>query len=63
MKDNHIETGLLWKREEPVLPHNRILALNRYQSLEKKYQKKQDFAFLYRKQIDESRRKEGSQGS
>ena len=28
IRDNHIETGLLWKKDEPVLPYNRILAIN-----------------------------------
>ena len=37
IKNNRIETGLLWKREEPVLTHNGTLALNRYQS-QKKFQ-------------------------
>ena len=53
IKSNHIETGLLWKREEPVLTHNGTLALNRYKS-QKKFQKKQDFTLFYRKQIDEN---------
>ena len=53
IKNNRIETGLLWKREELVLTDNGTLALNRYQS-QKKFQKKQDFTLLYRKQIDES---------
>ena len=39
IKSNRIETGLLWKREEPVVTHNGTLALNRYQS-QKKFQKK-----------------------
>ena len=53
IKNNRIETGLLWKREEPDLTHNGTLALNRYQS-QKKFQKKQDFTLLYQKQIDEN---------
>ena len=53
IRDNHIETGLLWKKDEPVLPYNRILALNRFHSLEKKFRKNPDFANLYSKQIDE----------
>ena len=53
IRDNHIETGLLWKKDEPVLPYNRILALNRFHSLEKKIRKNPDFANLYSKQIDE----------
>ena len=53
IKNNGLETGLLWKREEPVLTHNGILALNRYQS-QKKFHKKQDFPLLYWKQIDEN---------
>lgn len=36
IKDNHRETGLLRKKEEPVLSYNRRIALNRYQSLDKK---------------------------
>ena len=52
IKDNHIETVLLWKRNEPDLPHNQTLALNQYQVLAKKIQKKSDFAILYCKQID-----------
>ena len=40
IKDNCIETGLLWKKEKPVLPHNRALALNQYQYLVKKFLKK-----------------------
>ena len=51
--DNHIETGLPWKQDEPVLPYNRILALNGFQSLKKKIHKNPDFANLYWKQIDE----------
>ena len=52
-KHNHIKTALQWKREEPALPHNKAPALNQYQS-QKKYQKKQHFAILYRKQIREN---------
>ena len=32
IKNNRIETGLLWKKEEPVLTHSGTLALNQYQS-------------------------------
>ena len=53
IRDNHIETGLLWKKDEPVLPYNRILAINWFQSLEKKIHKNPDFSNLYCKQIDE----------
>ena len=53
IKSNCIETGLLWKKEEPILTNNETLALNRYQS-QKKFQKKQDFVLLYCKQIDEN---------
>ena len=28
IRDNHIETGLLWKKDEPALLYNRILPLN-----------------------------------
>ena len=48
-----IEILLQWKREEPAFPHNETPALNQYQS-QKKCQKKQDFASLYRKQIHEN---------
>ena len=53
IRDNHIETGLLWKKNEAVLPYNQILALNRFQSLEKKFHKNPDSANLNCKQIDE----------
>ena len=39
IRDNHTETRLLWKKDEPVLPYNQIFALKQYQSLEKKFQK------------------------
>ena len=52
-KHNRIETALQFKREEPALPHNETPALNQYQP-RKKFQKKQDFALLYRKQIHEN---------
>ena len=41
IRDNHTETRLLWKKNEPVLPYNQILALKQYQSLEKKFHKTQ----------------------
>ena len=34
-KNNRIETGLQWKREEPALHHNETPALNQHQSLKK----------------------------
>ena len=40
IKDNHRETGLLRKKEEPVLSYNRRIALNRYPSLDKKSSEK-----------------------
>ena len=36
IKNNCIEIGLPWKREDPALPHNRELVLNQYQSIDKK---------------------------
>ena len=51
--NNHIETALQWKREEPALPHNETPALNQHQS-RKKCQKKKDFALLYGKKIHEN---------
>ena len=53
IRDNYSETGLLWKKDEPVLPYNQILALNRFQSLEKNFHKNPDSANLNCKQIDE----------
>ena len=32
-KNNRIETGLQWKREEPALHYNETPALNQHQSL------------------------------
>ena len=52
IKDNRIETVLLWKKEELVLPYNQALALNRYKALEKKFQKNLNFVILFPKQID-----------
>ena len=43
VKDNRKETGLLWKKEEPVLLHDQALALNQYQSLEQKISEKARF--------------------
>ena len=34
--DNLTATGLLWRKDEPVLAYNQILTLNRYQSQVKK---------------------------
>ena len=53
VKNYCLESGLLWKKNELVLSHNETLALNRNQS-QKKFQKKQDFSLLYRKQTDEN---------
>ena len=39
IEKNRIDTGLLWKKDEPILTHNRTLALNRNQS-QKKFRKK-----------------------
>ena len=33
------QVGLLWKKDNPVLPYNRNLALKRLENLEKKFSK------------------------
>ena len=53
IKDNPVETGLSWKSNVPHLPANRKMAINRLESLEKKFQKNLDFAKLYHDQTEE----------
>ena len=53
IKDNRVETGLLWKSDVTHLPANRKMAINRLESLEKRLQKNPDFAKLYHNQIEE----------
>ena len=53
IEDNRIETVLLWKSNVPHLPANRKIAINRLESLQKKFQKNPDFAKRYHDQIEE----------
>ena len=53
IKDNRVETGLLWKSNVPHLPANRKMAVNCLESLEEKFQKNPDFSKLYHDQIEE----------
>ena len=52
IKDNRVETGLLRRSDVPHLPADRKIAINRLESLEKKFQKNPDFAKLYYDQIE-----------
>ena len=47
------ESGLLWKSDNPMLPDNRVAALNRFTSLEKKFKADPIFAGKYKAVIDE----------
>ena len=52
IKDNRVETGLLWRSDVPHLPADQKMAINRLESLEKKFQKNPDFAKLCYGQIE-----------
>ena len=43
IKDNKFEVGLLWKKDNIILPYNRELAEKRLYFLEKKFTKKSTF--------------------
>ena len=53
IKDNKFEVGLLWKKDNIILPYNRELAEKRLYSLEKKFTKNQHFKQLYEQQISD----------
>ena len=46
IKDKY-QVGLLWKKDNPVLPYNRNVALKRVENLEKKFSKDQLLAKRY----------------
>ena len=50
IKGKH-QVGLLWKKDNPVLPYNRNLALKRLENLEKKFSKDQLLAKRYSETI------------
>ena len=53
LKNGHFETPLLWKKDNVVLPNNRDIAIKRFLSLEKKFQKNPEFSKMYHTQISE----------
>ena len=53
IKDNRVETGLLWKSDVPHLPANQKMTINRLESLERKFQINPDYAKLYHDHIEE----------
>ena len=53
IKDNKFEVGLLWKKDNIILPYNRELAEKRLYSLEKKFTKDPHFKQLYQQQIND----------
>ena len=53
IKDNISEVGLLWKKDNIILPYNRALAEKRWYSLEKKFTKNSHFKQLYEQQISD----------
>ena len=53
IKGNKFEVGLLWKKDNIILPYNRELAEKRLYSLEKKFTKNPHFKQLYEQQIND----------
>ena len=53
IKDNEFDVGLLWKKDNIILPYSQDLAEKRLYSLEKKFTKNQNFKELYEQQISE----------
>ena len=51
IKNNRVETSLLWKFDEPHLTANRKISINSLESLKRKLQKTPDFAKHYHDQI------------
>ena len=49
----HLQVGLLWKDDFPVLQNNRELAIQRLKSLEKRFSKNPYFFNMYRTQIND----------
>ncbi|XP_064638305.1 uncharacterized protein LOC135494321 [Lineus longissimus] len=52
--DGHYQTGLLWRKEDPVLPNNRAAAEKRLKSLQRKFRQKPEFADKYRQAMDDN---------
>ena len=52
-EDGHYVIGLPWKQDKPKLPNNKIMALNRLQSLKRKLQKDEAYKRKYVEQIQE----------
>ena len=53
IKDNKFEVGLLWKKDNIILPYNRELTEKRLYSLEKRFTKNPHFKHLYEQQIND----------
>ena len=53
IKDNRVETGLLWKNHVPYLPATRKMPKHRLESLERKFRKNPGFAELHDDHIEE----------
>jgi len=45
--NGHYETGMLWKTDDVILPYNKTLAIQRLESLEKRFSRKPDLAVKY----------------
>ena len=52
-KKNRYTVGNLWKENQPSLPFNKPLALSRFSSLEKKFERNSEFANKYKEAINE----------
>ena len=53
IKDIKFEVGLLWKKDNIILPYNRELAEKQLYSLKKKFTKNRHFKHLYEQQIND----------
>ena len=52
-KNNRYTVGNLWKENQPSLPFNKPLALSRFSSLERKFERNPEFANKYKETINE----------
>ena len=50
---DRFEVGLPWKHEHPILPNNRETAMKRFYGLEKRFEKKPEYASRYENAVDQ----------
>ena len=52
-ESNRYKVGNLWKKNQPSLPFDRPLALSRFSSLEKKFERNHEFSNKYQETIND----------